>query len=377
MKKLFIFAGEASGDLHGSQILNTLKPTLPHLEIKGVGGPRMLAAGMPSELPIEIFQVMGFKDVLCALPRLLKAFYTVLNTILTWNPDTVLLIDHPGFNLRLAKKLRKKGFKGKICQYICPTIWAWKKERKHLMEENLDLLLTILPFEPLLFNQKKLPTYYVGNPLIHEKEHHTPQPLCIPKDKKLISLFPGSRKKELERNLPTQLDCALQLQQHHKDLLFALSLGHKEALDYADKLIDKHYKKLRPYLFYTDRTYDLMHTTYAAIATSGTVTLELALHSVPTVITYKLPQLDALIAKYIFKINLPYYSLVNILAQKTLFAEHIGTHLCKDTLFTSLSPLIEHKELYNQCQKELIKIKHLLGDKKAHTEVAHHLCTSL
>ncbi len=144
---LFIFAGEKSGDLHGGHLLRELFTTHPHLHISGVGGPSMRAQGLKCFLSMEDFQVMGFVDVFFALPRLARQFYLIKNFILREQPPIVLLIDYPGFNLRLAASLRKAGFQGHICHYICPSVWAWGKKRIPHMARTLDTLFSILPFE--------------------------------------------------------------------------------------------------------------------------------------------------------------------------------------------------------------------------------------
>ncbi len=152
----FIFAGEASGDLHGGPLVKALKQLNPASTITGVAGPAMRAQGVECLIPMEEFQVMGFSDVLAAFPKLWRQFHQVRDTILTTKPEVVILIDYPGFNLRLAKALRKKGFQGKIVQMICPTVWAWGKNRIHTMVNTLDLLLTIYPFEADCFANTSL-----------------------------------------------------------------------------------------------------------------------------------------------------------------------------------------------------------------------------
>ena len=153
MSNLFIFSGEASGDLHGAKLMQALKENRPDLQISGVGGPRMRAEGLKCVMNMEEFQVMGFIAVFRALPSLMRKFYFIAKTILKLNPKIVILIDYPGFNLRMARYLSKKKFPGKICQYVCPTVWAWGKKRIPLMEEHLDgeiapqsVLFRIAPF---------------------------------------------------------------------------------------------------------------------------------------------------------------------------------------------------------------------------------------
>ena len=187
---LFVIAGEKSGDLHGEKILKELYVRNPSLQIAGVAGPLMRSTGIDCFLPMEEFQVMGFVDVFLSLPALARKFYMIANHILKLNPSVVLTIDYPGLNLRLARHLKKKGFTGKICHFICPSVWAFSKKIP-LMATYLDHLFTILPFEKTLFANTSLKVDYVGHPLTSSISADL-EPL---KEKKLIALFPGSRKK--------------------------------------------------------------------------------------------------------------------------------------------------------------------------------------
>ncbi len=177
---LFVFAGEKSGDLHGEKLLEALRAKSPHLKIAGVGGPLMRSKGMQCILPMEEFQVMGFIDVFLSLPKLMRQFYFVAREILRLNPRIVVTIDYPGFNLRLARHLRKKGFKGKLVHFICPSVWAWGKKRIPLMAENLDMLLSILPFEKELFAHTELPVHFVGHPLSERMKAYPYKVLTLP-----------------------------------------------------------------------------------------------------------------------------------------------------------------------------------------------------
>ncbi len=172
MKSYFLFAGEASGDLHGSRLIQTLRKEEKIASIYGVGGPHMRQEDFDCLIATEKFQVMGFSDVLLALPHLCKLFYQVRNLVLKTKPDYVILIDYPGFNLRLARALRKQGFKGKLIQYVCPTIWAHGTKRIQILNAYYDLLLTIFPFEATYFSNTKLKVEYVGNPLLETIQNY-------------------------------------------------------------------------------------------------------------------------------------------------------------------------------------------------------------
>jgi lipid-A-disaccharide synthase len=366
---LFIFAGEVSGDLHGEKLLKELYAVYPNLKIRGVGGPKMRAVGMECIMPMEEFQVMGFTDILASLPKLIKQFKIIKNDILTHPPKGVVTIDYPGFNLRLANALHQKNSPAKRIHYICPTVWAWGKRRIPKMETSLDRLLTILPFEPDLFSKHQVDATYVGHPLIarihgHKYDPSWNQAYGIENEQQILSIYPGSRKKELLRNLPLQIKVAKQIQKGHSDLLIAISCSDEKFLP----LIEKEAGGLL--IIRQEHSYELMRASHLAIATSGTVTLELALHQIPTVVTFAINPLDVFLAQYIFRINLPHYALPNILYHGELFPELFGPNLTEDSLYKKVNDfmLSEYKRL--ECIEGCKRLKNQLGKQDASKEAA-------
>ncbi len=370
---LFIFAGEKSADIHGERLLLALKKKFPHLQVSGVGGPKMRSIGMQSILKMEDFQVMGFIDVFFSLPSLIRHFYTISKSIEKLQPKVVLTIDYPGFNLRLHRHLRKKGYKGKICHYICPSVWAWGKNRITLMVQHLDLLLTILPFEKKLFEKTSLPVAYVGNPLVEKMRSYVYKPLSLPKEKKIVAVFPGSRKKEIERNLSLQLQACKKFDVFH----IAISLSDERFAPLIQSILDQiGFTKSSVSIISADHTYELMRAAHFAIAKSGTVTLELALHRVPSIVVYGINAWDLFIAKDLLRIRIPYYCLVNIIAGKEVFAELIGPHFTQEALVAHIHALLEPSN-YSQCKKECEEVICLLGDTNAAEEAAQQLAPLL
>lgn len=354
-KSIFLFAGEPSGDLHGSHLLSALKKKLPHHTFYGVGGPLMRGEGIECLLAMEQFAVMGFSDVLRALPKLVKQFYQVRNAILKQNPEAVIFIDYPGFNLRMAKALRKKGYKGKLIHYICPTVWAWGQKRIEQMNKTLDLLLTIYPFEVDCFAHTSLKVLYVGNPVKEEILDHRYnetwfQELGLHSKENLIALFPGSRKSEIERNLPKQLQAMQVFKQIHPSVTFAISWATQESKELIQGMIDPSIK-LVPSRF----RYELMRDCHTAIAKSGTVTLELALHKRPSVVVYEVSKLNRFIADYMIRVKLQYFCIVNILLGKEVFPELIRQpytpQLLADTLHSLYQKGIKRDHCIDNCAK--------------------------
>lgn len=367
---LFIFAGEKSADAHGALLIKQLKSSNPHLRVVGVGGPLMRAEGLELILPMEKFQVMGFIDVVKHLPSLIRSFYFIRNAILKLNPKVVVLIDYAEFNLRLAKQLKKKHFTGKICQYISPSVWAWRKQRIFSLEKNVDLLLSILPFEKDFFAKagSSLQVEYVGNPLIEKWKTHSYLPLDLPKNQKVIGLFPGSRKKEIERNLPLYISIIKKLRSSF-DLHVAISIVHPYFEPLIKSIINKHGLESCSFVD-SSHTYELMRSCHMALAKCGTVILELALHQIPTVVTYPVTAIDLFLAKYIFNISPPYFSLPNLISNQLVFPELIGPHLNLDTLYDKAHQLFSLDSVRNQCRENCRNIYNLLKPQEKNKQAA-------
>lgn len=368
--KLFIFAGELSGDMHGGLLLEAIKRyTKP--SVSGVPGPALRKHEIESVLPMEAFSVMGLSDVLLSLPRLWKQFNCIRDYILDVKPDIVIFIDSPSFSLRMAKVLRKQGFKGKIIQYICPTVWAWGKERIQQLVDNFDLLLTIYPFELEYFAHTSLQVKYVGNPLQEIVSNYQYHPnwrkiFGLPQDDPVLALFPGSRLGEIQRNLSLQLEAAKLLQEQDPKLSIAISCAQESNLPAIQKILkNDHLQVKKLHLIPKDYSYDLMRSCRAAIAKSGTVTLELALHQCPSLVMYQLSTLNKLYAKYLLKLKLPHYCIVNILKQKTVFPELIDASYTAEDLYNHLRVLYEEGVERHRCLIECQEIQAMFKEKNA------------
>ena len=349
---LFVVAGEPSGDLHGSRLIEALLLKRPNMNIGAVAGPRMRKLPIQEFFPMESLCVMGFIDVLLALPKLVRQFFAIRKKILELSPKAVVFIDYPGLTLRLARSLRKKGYFGKLIHFICPTVWAWGKKRIPLMAQNLDLLLTIFPFESQYFARTRLPVRYVGHPL------SAPIAEFAPSGKfqgKILGLFPGSRKTEIERNLPLQLKVAQRLRALNPSLTIAIS-----GIDVP-----------------SEDTYELMRASHLAIATSGTVTLELALHGIPTVVNFAIKPIDCFLAQKIFRINLPFYCIANIVVNRSVFPELFGPRLTEEQLFFWVHKLWTDEQARERCREGCAEVRKSLGVKRAAEEAAASILSTI
>ena len=336
----FIFAGEKSGDAQGAKLLLYLQK-LP-LNFIGVGGPAMRKAGLSCILNMEEFQVMGFLAILKGLPKIIKQFFFLKRQILKINPAIVLFIDYPGLSLALSKSLRKSGYQGKIVQFVCPSIWAYKKNRKQKLIQYYDLILTLFEFEQKLFDGSPLKAVWAGHPLAD-------LPNSPPKENPILAIFPGSRRSEITLNLPFQLKAAREIKRLYGYEIFIscasldlLPLIQQYNLDSYQVLSDAHH---------------LMDKATVACATSGTVTLELALKKIPTVVTYGIKPFDEWLARNIFKIDLPFYCIVNIILEKMTFKELIGAIFTDQALLKALENIITNQEEMTRVQSECIHFK--------------------
>lgn len=375
--KLFIFAGELSGDMHGGRLIQALRTLLPTLQVTGVAGPSLRMQGVEGPLSMEDFAIMGFSDVLRAFPRLYKQFYQLRDDILNTEPDVVLFVDAPSLSLRMARALRKCNYQGKIVQYVCPTVWAWGKGRTEEMAKTFDLLLTIYPFEAAHFSHTPLPVEYVGNP-VHEliQEHSYDgdwsKLFGIRNLEKLVALFPGSRLGEIKRNLPMQLAAVQLMRKQDPETPIAISCAQESHHPLLRRLLDKSGFSTHQNIFFVPNcyNYDLMRHCRSAIAKSGTVTLELALHQTPTVVMYQLSSLNRLIAKYALRLNLPHYCIVNILNDKTTFPELIAQGCTPHTLYEQLHQLHRNGDARTQCLHACKQVQALFKEKDASMRAA-------
>jgi lipid-A-disaccharide synthase len=343
-----MIAGEPSADTLGAAILDELRTASNTLDIIGIGGPLMRSKGLFPISLMEHLQVMGFKDVLIHLPRIISILKKTAQAILDVNPKVVVTIDYPGFNLRLAKILRKKGFSGKLCHIVCPSIWAWGNDRKQILEKHYDLLISLLPFEKRLFKNSPLKVEYIGHPLIVQIKEE----LFL--EDQTIAFFPGSRKHEIERNLPYYIRLMKKLRAYDSNLAFLISCASEKYRNLIEKitastealiLSPDEMKQRKPVL---------------AIAKCGTVNLELALRGIPTVVTYGMSSWDIFLAKYLFRIHLPYYSLPNLILNAPLFPELIGPELTDESLFQHAVSFLNSPQKQMECRHGCHEVRNRL-----------------
>jgi lipid-A-disaccharide synthase len=329
--KYYLVAGEASGDLHGANLMKALKDADTEATFRYFGGDKMQKEGGTLVKHYADMAFMGFTEVLLNLRTILKNLKRCKQDLLDYDPDVLILIDFPGFNLKIAEFAKRNGIK--VCYYISPKVWAWNQKRVLKIKKVVDKMFCILPFEVAFYKGWDMDIDYVGNPLLDEIAAFNPDPNFMAEvgatDKQIIALLPGSRKQEIERLLPVMLSLTDQYPAQQFIIAGAPSFN---AAYYATFIGDKPVKLL------FGRTYDLLHVAHVAVVASGTATLETALFHVPQVVVYKGGTISIAIARMLIKIR--FISLVNLIMDREVVQELIQEQCNSEILSSVVNSLI-------------------------------------
>lgn len=369
--KYYIIAGEASGDLHASNLMKELSILDSQAQFRCWGGDLMKAAGGTLVKHYSSLAFMGFTEVLLNLRTILNNLAFCKKDLEGFNPDVVILVDYPGFNLRVAKFAHQKGMK--VYYYISPQIWAWKQSRVHDIKLYVDKMFVILPFEKEFYAKHGMEVDFVGHPL-HDaiagdkslvaagefKEQHELG------EKPIIALLPGSRKQEIERVLPVMLSVI----PGFTDVQFVLAGVSSVGERFYDNLIRNKNVKI---VFDTTRV--LLRNSQAALVTSGTATLETAMLGIPEVVCYRGGQLSYLIARQLIKV--PYISLVNLIAGHEVVKELIQGELTSDSLTRELKRILPGQQGRTRMLKDYTEMNKMLGEELASQKTARLMLSYL
>jgi lipid-A-disaccharide synthase len=314
--KYYIISGEASGDLHASNLIKSIRKNDISAEFRGVGGDLSAKEGLSLLFHYKEYAFMGFIEVLLNLRHILKAFNKAQQDILKYQPDVLILVDYPGFNLRMAAFAKKHGLK--VVYYISPKIWAWNTKRVFKIKKNVDLMLSILPFEEDFYKVYDVEVKYVGNPLYDSIHQFIPNPnfksSVLKTDKKILAILPGSRKQELKSIYPVAINAAERYNLDNQyQIVVAMSSGFSE----------ESYQNLYPTkgVLFTSETYNLLNVANKALVTSGTAVLETAMFKVPQLALYRTSRITYWIAKQLIKVK--YITLPNLILNKNFVKELI------------------------------------------------------
>ncbi|HIG32421.1 MAG TPA: lipid-A-disaccharide synthase [Flavobacteriales bacterium] len=358
--KLYIVTGEPSGDLHAANLAHELKIYNSILKIRAWGGDRLIAEGVELAKNIKDTAFMGFWDVLKNLRAIKSNLDFCKKDILNFKPDAIILVDYPGFNLKIAQFAQQQEIK--VFYYISPKVWAWNKSRVSKIKKYVDELLVVFPFEVDFYQKNGMKATYVGNPLLDEIAKGNFE-FTYHIEKPIIALLPGSRKQEIERILPQMLMVVNDFPTHQ----FVIAATNSFSKAYYQSFI-----KEKNVSLVFDETYGLLYNATAALVTSGTATLETALFNVPQVVCYKTNWLTYVLAKNLIKIK--YLSLVNILIDKLVVKELIQSDLNQNTLKQELELVLYKNENILLAYK---KLKELLNKKGASKNAAKFITDSI
>jgi lipid-A-disaccharide synthase len=373
--KYYIIAGEASGDLHGSNLVKQIKLNDPDADIRGWGGDLMQKQGMDLVKHYRDLAFMGFAEVIKHLPTILRNIDFCKKDIVDFKPDVLILIDYPGFNLRIAKFAKEAGFsqrdtRVKIVYYISPHVWVWKASRVHLIKKVVDRMVTILPFEKAFYAKYDYVADFVGHPLldvIHDAKPDREQFIKMNNlfDKPIVALLPGSRRQEVLTMLPIMAKTAQNFPQYQFVIAAApSSLGEW----YIDYLTQSNIK-----IVY-DKTYPLLQNSIAALVTSGTATLEAALWGVPEVLCYKTQgvagSISYQIAKQLVGKRLKFIGLVNLIMEREVTRELIQHDLTVENLTIELKKLLDDPAYIAHMKEDYKLVREKLGGPGASAKTA-------
>ena len=372
--KYYIIAGEASGDLHGSNLIKELKKIDTAAQYRAWGGDKMQALGIKLVKHHKDLAFMGFVEVIKNLPTILKNLKFCKHDILQYNPDALILIDYPGFNLRLVKWAKERGFK--VIYYISPQVWAWKESRVSLIKKYVDKMIVILPFEKEFYKKHAYDVEYVGHPLVTIVEDHKqqkelrvtnyqlPEPSILQSETEstyelpnIIALLPGSRKQEIIKKLPIMLAATVHFPEYN--FIIAKAPGITDDFYYQFLLSYKN-------VSVSNQTYSVLKLSKAAVVTSGTATLETALFEIPEIVCYKASALSYQIGKRLIKLK--FISLVNLIMDKEVVKELIQNDLTVENIRHELEQLLTNESRQQQIKsdyKELINLLSKGGDASA------------
>jgi lipid-A-disaccharide synthase len=359
---VLIVAGEASGDLHGSNLVKALKRLRPATEFFGIGGPRMMDTGVRVLVHSSDIAVVGLTEVVKKIPKILSALKTIKMAVSQRRPSLVVLIDYPDFNLLVAKYARRAGIP--VLYFISPQVWAWRKRRVHTIARRVDRMAVILPFERDFYLENGVPVTYVGHPLLDVcppvgSRIQAARFMGINTDGPVIGLLPGSRSDEIRNLMPAMAGTARMLLRRYPKLHCVLPLASTVDEEFVRSFVPKDL----PIEIYRKDIYTLLNACDAAVVASGTATLEAALMETPLVIGYKVSPLTYRVGKLVIKA--PAIGLANLVAGENYFTELIQHEVTPGRLYREVVSMLEDPDIRSRVRKGLYSVRKRLGDKGA------------
>ena len=364
-KKIFIIAGESSGDFHASNLIKELERIRSGVQVFGIGGIELENAGVKIIHNLKEINFIGFTKVIKNLKKITSVLNDTVKQIKEIDPNVVILVDFPGFNLKLAEKIRKF-YTGKIIYYISPQIWAWHYSRIKKIRELIDIMLVIFPFEKEMYEKENVSSEFVGHPLNHRINKYLEQHKKSLTDRKIISLMPGSRKEEIQRIFPEFIKAGSRLIKEFSAKINVIC-SDNFPIDFY-----KSFKGTENFNFIVNSTSEVL---YEAILNSdliitkiGTSSMECALLEVPFVSGYKAGKLNYMIGKNLVRINS--FAMVNILLKRNAVKEYIQEEMTSENIFKEAKKILTDKTYSEQMKRDFREMKEILTDKNASSNAA-------
>ena len=366
--RVMIVVGESSGDLHGANLLIELKKIYPNIYCYGLGGKYMRKAGATILTDASELSVVGLVEIIRHYRRLRGILNRMISELKDNPPELLVLIDSPDFNLRLAKAAKQ--YNVKVLYYISPQIWAWRSSRIKIIKKYVDMMAVVFPFEVIFYKNAGVPVHYVGHPLIKDAVATVDKKTVFQNEKlgiskKLIGIFPGSRKSEIERNFPILIDAAEKLSQQRIDVQFITPIASTLSKNFIKSYTDS--SKL-DITITTENIYNVINACDAIAAASGTVTLQITLMQIPYLIVYKISPITYYLLKRI--VNFTYAGIANVIANKEICKEFIQNSANPDLIALEIDKLISDESYVDTMKIEMREIKKRLGSKDGSAETA-------
>lgn len=370
MPKLLIVAGEESGDKHAAKLIAEIRRRSPSCEIRAAGGERMAAAGAELRYNLVELAVLGSVEVLRSYARLRRIFYGVLAMIEEWRPDAVVLVDYPGFNIRLAKKIKARRLPTRVIYYISPQVWAWGTRRKRTIARNVDRMLVILPFEKGFYADTALPVEFVGHPMIEDLRFdrggkESPSVAGLPEGARVVALLPGSRWNEVRRHLPVMLRAAEIMKREMPGLEFVTAAPKEAFRAFTEASLTASQVRVR---VAPGGAYEAMRAAGLVLVASGTATLETACLLKPMLIVYRVTWPTYVLGRALVK--LPYIGLVNVIAGRKIMPEFIQRHASPARIASAAMAILRDPAVYRAAVEELRKVRVAVGEAGASARAA-------
>jgi lipid-A-disaccharide synthase len=370
--RVYVLAGEISGDTHGAGLMKALQTASPDVRLTGLGGPAMQDVSSGVEQWLDQAAVVGLSEVLANIRYFRQRMAGCLAQLVAAPPDAVVLVDYPGFNLRLARALRAAGVKTRILYYISPQVWAWKKGRLKVMAELLDLMICIFPFEKPLYERSGLRTEFAGHPMTDRVKTLRKD---LAREPGLVGWFPGSRYHEVRRHFPLLLQAARLIANAVPGVRFVVSAATEKLADQMRVLADESGAPEAKNWIEVGTVYDLMQRCEVGAVASGTATLEAACFGLPHVLIYRVSWPTYGIAKVL--VNIPFLGIINVLAQRGVVRELVQGAFTAEAVASAMQELLGSAEKRAALQADMAGVVVTLGEGGAYEGAAQWVLKAL